>query len=317
MLNEGHPWSWKSPIEELDLSLAEASQHGDTEMASLFLRNGANVNVDNGAPIRYAVSRGDVPMIELLLDAQPELDLPSTTPTRDTPLALAVRSGNIEIVKLLLKAGAQVDAESLPEVYPITIAVQLGKIEMVKVLLHSGSDVPSLEEVAKGDIAMVNLLLDFGADNEGCWAIIAAGRAHDWPLVKALLKAPVNVAQRDQLLNTAAAQNSPEFVTLLIDAGATLACNGGKALAVAASKGNGDIVQALLQTHRPELLNACFGPVKEALGEWQLADSLFISMVDGMADAIKQGRYDIVEMLLEAGGKRFDPLRRIAVQQTA
>jgi hypothetical protein len=115
-----------------------------------------------------AVRRGDVAAVEKLLDAGVS---PNLVTDRVSVLGLAVAKDHGEIVTLLLKRGARIDAPG--NEHFLLCAVRGNNYEMVALGVARGLDVnrrprwgitPLERAVALGDIAMIDQLLDLGAD---------------------------------------------------------------------------------------------------------------------------------------------------------
>lgn len=117
-----------------------------------------------------AIEAEDLPKVELILGEGAD---PSQWDFDDyctTPLSLAVAVGDIEIVRCLLDAGADIN---LGLKTPLGEAVEQGYYEIAILLLARGAAVDPLTEdgitplmsaAARGDLRMVQLLLDYGAD---------------------------------------------------------------------------------------------------------------------------------------------------------
>lgn len=117
-----------------------------------------------------AIEAEDLPKVELILREGAD---PSQWDFDDyftTPLSLAVAVGDIEIVRSLLDAGADLN---LGLEAPLREAIDRGYYEIAILLLARGAAVDPLAEdgitplmsaAARGDLRLVQLLLDYGAD---------------------------------------------------------------------------------------------------------------------------------------------------------
>ena len=81
-----------------------AALRGDVDMCRLLIQKGADVNKPGWAPLHYAATKGELAVIQLLLDEDAYIDAES--PNGSTPLMMAARYGTEDAVKLLLEAGA-------------------------------------------------------------------------------------------------------------------------------------------------------------------------------------------------------------------
>jgi ankyrin repeat protein len=139
-----------------------------------------------------------------------------------TPLLFAAREGHVEMARLLLNAGADIDGVAGNGTSPLVVAAHSGHTELAIELLEHGANANAMgagytalhAAILRGDLAVVQALLDHGADPD-----------------QRLLKAnPVQRASEDWVLKTpligatpywiAASFREPEIMTALADSGA-------------------------------------------------------------------------------------------------
>ncbi|XP_072123444.1 ankyrin repeat and BTB/POZ domain-containing protein 3-B isoform X3 [Mobula birostris] len=132
--------------------------------------DGVNTHSVQGlTPLMYACARGDEAMVQMLLDGgadvnrevpSPSCKCPSIPPDSRhwTALTLAVLHGHVAIVQLLLDHGAHVEGSLGPggENYsetPLQLASAAGDVEMVNLLLERGAD-PTMGTVSRNGMTI-------------------------------------------------------------------------------------------------------------------------------------------------------------------
>ncbi|KAF2443392.1 ankyrin, partial [Karstenula rhodostoma CBS 690.94] len=159
-------------------ALEAACERGQTEVVRALLRWGADVGFEGGrggSALVIAARKGYTKyedMARMLLESGADANISGARWFH--PLNLAAYSGNKAIVHLLLKHGSNPSARG--PVYgdnALQAAVQSGSIDMVRVLLRHGAETKgsgALQAACgavyphEGNLCMVKLLLDYGAD---------------------------------------------------------------------------------------------------------------------------------------------------------
>lgn len=85
-------------------ALMLAALKGYQDLAEMLIRKGADVNKPGWTPLHYAASKGELGVINLLLEHNAYIDAES--PNGTTPLMMAAMYGTPEAVNLLLQEGA-------------------------------------------------------------------------------------------------------------------------------------------------------------------------------------------------------------------
>lgn len=145
------------------LPIINASKKNNTAMVGVLLENRADPDVDNGAPLRQAISHDNMEMLLLLLDK-------GASVREDGVLTTAVEKNDIELVKLIMDHGADPDNRSWSGKTPLQIASQTGQIDVMQLLLDKGASVnkrgvggaktPLMFATEAGQVEAVRLLID-------------------------------------------------------------------------------------------------------------------------------------------------------------
>ena len=164
--------------------LMEAVQTGDSALVARLLQAGGNARATGLASA--AAAAGSLPLLRLLASAGANV-----REHNDQPLRSAVgRNGSIDVVRFLLERGANPRAMDSNGRNALGGAVAFSNPDIVDLLLDSGADpnqalgswTPLMDAAMQGDSAMVELLLQRGAnpnlrDENGHTAAEVARRA--------------------------------------------------------------------------------------------------------------------------------------------
>ncbi|KAF1322105.1 hypothetical protein FI667_g11488, partial [Globisporangium splendens] len=129
------------------------------------LELGANVNLANEtngeAPLGCAAWYGDLPLLDLLLEAQPDTEF-FVRSRSFSPLHFAALGNHLACAKMLISARSSVNIE-MPQTSdetPLFFAIRSKSEDMVRLLLHSGANVGTLCTVRHGGTSFgINLEL--------------------------------------------------------------------------------------------------------------------------------------------------------------
>ncbi|MDE3000877.1 MAG: ankyrin repeat domain-containing protein [Gemmatimonadota bacterium] len=200
----------------------QAAARGDVKQLTDLLQDGANPNVPadsplapmpQSSPLHYAASTGQVPTIDVLVDAG--ADVNAQDRDKKTPLHVASGEGQIAAISALIEAGA--DPNGLPgQVTPIYSAARNGHVAAIRVLVDAGADVnlPDNGQAAlraasaEGHIGVISALLEFGVDpnattSDGTTPLHEAAWSGHVDAVAALVEAGADTRARDKLGRTA------------------------------------------------------------------------------------------------------------------
>jgi ankyrin repeat protein len=203
--------------------LTRAAQQGRPDRARAALALGADpdLRVGGRTPLAAAVSRGDLEMMALLVEAGARPL--AAAGTGDGLATLAVASGDPAVLDAVLAMGAPLDGGDGQGRAPITVAADRGPPELLERLLERGArptDAAVLAATKRGDAAAVGLLLDAGGDANaegpfGRRPLHHALRAGDEALIAALLAGGADPGRRA----SSAVFDEPPPIRIPLDAG--------------------------------------------------------------------------------------------------
>lgn len=191
----------------IDSSLIQSVTEGDLKQVEEWLIAGANVNATNkqghATALAIAASRGDLAMVEILLQAEAQVNPHVETTTinvsesmpqnfvegflgtlaenmmsglvaqftvKISPLWCAAEAGHLAVVERLLKAGAKVNCDQQSALIP---AVSGGHLDVVRALIKAGANVDQdlgggvtllMRAASMGYLGIVQVLMEAGAD---------------------------------------------------------------------------------------------------------------------------------------------------------
>ena len=122
-------------------ALMRAAEYQRTEVVTLLLENGADVNITTQKQYRTALmeasSSGNVAIIKQLVERGADINAKSHT--NSTALHFASMWGHVEAVKLLIELGAKPDAQGELGRTPMVLAEQNGHTDVIQVLKDAGA----------------------------------------------------------------------------------------------------------------------------------------------------------------------------------
>jgi len=183
---------------EVSRILPVVIERGYADMATILIALGADINFDNGKPLRVAARHGDKDIVELLISKGADVNVGED----QSALHAAATLDRIDIAECLIAAGADVNGKGEKWWSPLGDAIANWHRRMVEFLLSKGADVNkgrgwlALQDAIDCEYQdIAKLLIEHGAD--------------------------VNAGGGYGILGLAA-WYEPEFVELLIDSGANV-----------------------------------------------------------------------------------------------
>ena len=273
--------------------LDEALKADDSSRLAAWLESGSLEQRDtyDHTPLIRAVSLSAVNCVALLLEKGASLEARNIY--GEQPLHVAARLDHLECLKMLLTAGAQVDAVDEQGHTPLHEAAWLGREEAVRMLLAAGADADLLD--AEG-----RLPLDLAADK-------------DQRAVYARLVTATN--RLEQALTAMCLRRDLAQVKALLARGAQPTA-GAVAAACAWQSSQGDAPIAILTSLgavdlSPAMPVAAARGLKAEVG-WLLSHGARAQLAEAVDRAGFEGRVEVLELLLAAGGRARDPRMVVA-----
>ncbi|XP_058797496.1 putative ankyrin repeat protein RF_0381 [Phymastichus coffea] len=196
MVRRGYPVNERNDEDRTPLNMAVLN--GQHDMAKMLLYVGANPNdeiIDEDSLLHYATRKGDVAMMELLLNGGAYVDakgISGKTPLFKTVekspcdaewllepehgtqcLLTAIECRRLEICQVLIRHEANVNAKDRHQRTLLYVAVKRNSHELVELLLEHGADINARDEsretvlhlaVRFGYVRLLDLLLQYGVD---------------------------------------------------------------------------------------------------------------------------------------------------------
>ncbi len=193
--------------DERDRRLMDAIERGDADKVAKAITGKANVNKRNWSsegPLPNAIAKGDVTIIQLLLDAK--ADPNNKQGYHDiTPFWQAVKKGDMQIINMLLDAGADVNTTGDRKLSVYAYAVARKNKPLADALLARGAatDVqdkdgwtPLFYAARNGDTETAQFLLDKGArtylKDENGNSVLAIAEAYEKFATRRVIQAHID-----------------------------------------------------------------------------------------------------------------------------
>jgi ankyrin repeat protein len=295
-----------------------ACEFGSTDLATMLIDAGADVNPDTGMiPLQAACAKGHLDIIRMLIACG--ADVNACHSKNGTPLQAACESRNMTSVKLLIDAGARVND---PSETPTRITALAAAIMPLDETREPGDE----ENV----LALVRYLIEQGADVNGCsyWmtALQAAASTRQIRVLEELLRLGADVNQTPVFGRTAlqAAIPNIKVMKLLLNHGADVNAMANAnvhlrtALQIAAHLNHEGAVRLLIDSYgalvnapgiRYTVLEASVGELKYNIEKEAEVEAVTAFLLQRSAEctpwalkpAVESGNLDVVKLLLEYG----------------
>ena len=259
-------------------------------------------------PLVRAVLRGDVAQVEIFLREGADVDV-----REGNPLRVASRQGNTDVVRLLLAARADVNARNNAS---LISAVEQNHVAVARLLLAAGADPRARSDMAletaacKGNVEMVDALLESGANvREAITSVLSAATSHGHVAVTERLLRGWNDVNVDSAIWRALDKGYKSVIPLLLEHGTCRTGTLHAALYRACETGDLDIVVCLVnagadihaETSRALRTAAFFGKLCVVDYCLQQGANVHANVDEPLRGACERGHVEVVKRLLAAG----------------
>jgi len=132
------PEEQQNILRRLDANKTLRNDGANYELIKDALERGGDVNVDNGLPLKNAVSRGDLKSVKLLIDAGARVNLRKENDLVDKLNQKISPKENLEIISILISNGLEINQSSYRSITNQLKGISI--FSVVKVMLESGLD---------------------------------------------------------------------------------------------------------------------------------------------------------------------------------
>ncbi|XP_066480502.1 transient receptor potential cation channel subfamily A member 1 [Tiliqua scincoides] len=272
----------------------------------------------NATPLHHAAGRGQLELMQMIIDDSSAEVLNVTDCSGNTPLHWATKKRQVESIKLLLRGGANPNILNSSTMAPLHLAVQSLYNEIVKILAeHSSTDVnlegesgntPILVACYKDNPEALNILIENGglinkANSLGCMPVHAAAFSGAKLCLEIVIKkgeelgySPENHINfinngKCSALHLAVQSGDLEMIKMCIEYGAQIDLKQGNkctALHFAATQGATDILKLMMSSYTGDepIIDALDGNKETLLHRAALFD-----------------HYELAEYLISMGAK--------------
>ena len=225
--------------------LIDAAMDGNLTQVQQLIDDGVDINTIaacNRTALSLAIQGGHIPVIQALLDAGADPNLPDETDdglAAGSPLMQAASTffatNRGDMVRLLIQRGANLNQQDAEGQTALMHALEYSDIDVIETLIKAGADIDLQDDEGNTALMMVELskstklvklLKQAGASQKGLKEVEllqAIKKQNDQDRVKALLQEKLNLNVRlgqSTILCHAVTEGHPEIAKLLIEAGA-------------------------------------------------------------------------------------------------
>jgi len=255
--------------------LLDAAMYGNLQQVQQLIANGVDVNAIsscNRTALSLAIQGGKIPVIQALLDAGADPNLPDETDddlAANSPLMAAASTffatNRGDMVRLLIQRGADINQQDAEGQTALMHALRYSDMDVIETLIRAGADLDIQDNEGNTALMMAeliestkvaNILKQAGASQKGLKEVelLQAVDLGDVDRVKTLLQENINVnvcIGENTALCKAASKGHHEIAKLLIAAGADVNQRASEGyfnpLLHAAYTGNLEVVRVLLE----------------------------------------------------------------------
>ncbi len=311
-------------------SLVFAGENGHSDIVRLLLEKQVAMSSSSSCGTKaliQASQSGMVNAVRMLLQCGISANV--ADPNGATSLLQASQQGHTDTVRVLLGSGAKVDVADHKGVTSVWIASQQGHTDVVRLLLEKGADINIPEEFGRtaliqasqqGHSDTVRVLLEAGAnvnlaDQEGCTSLLVASTNGHTGIVRMLLGKGANANLAANNGRTALIQGSQnghsETVKVLLEWGARADLadsKGATSLLIACQNGYNVVSRQMIGKEDADVLQTHGSKTRESSNKFYATiepNTLDIASSSRIASEVTTGRWDIVQVLIEAGSDVF------------
>ncbi|MEK7339502.1 MAG: ankyrin repeat domain-containing protein, partial [Verrucomicrobiota bacterium] len=181
-----HKWFISRLLNSLEIDPNLPDSEGNT-LAHLLVLAGMNLleidqlqlhlpNHRGETPLHLAASKGDIEMMEKLMEKLPKEELNAMDQKGRTPIFSAIENRQVEALRLLMEASADLNHWDDQLVTPLLLACQQGSLAMIRILNEGGVNLNQIGTVKK--LAALHFLIGKGQTEIARYLIMQGANPH-------------------------------------------------------------------------------------------------------------------------------------------